>query len=85
MYDDITVVFVRSKMRSDLREIREQLREICEAEATKLYRLAWRMQDHGCDPGHIQKCKEEANKLHMTGYPERAIIPDIKWEYAFRY
>ena len=71
-------------MRADLREIRCQLEEIAEKEATYLYRLAWRMTAHGCDPAHIQKVREEAHQLHMTGYPERLINSFTTWEYAFK-
>ena len=72
-------------MNKELRAIREQLIEIAEKEATKLYRLAWRMSVHGCDPAHINKCREEANELHMTGYPERLVNGFKTWEYAFKF
>ena len=75
--------FVRSNMRSDLRSIRSQLIEIAEKEATYLYRLAWRMEAHGCKPENIRKVREEARQLHMTGYPEN-LIADSYWEYAFK-
>lgn len=71
-------------MRRDLRNIRTELIEIAEKEATYLYRLAWRMQAHGCDPRNIQKVREEANQLHMTGYPERIVSFTNNWEYAFK-
>lgn len=35
-----------------------------EKEATKLYRLAWRMKAHGCSKESIDKCREEARLLH---------------------
>ena len=70
-------------MRADLRKIRSDLLVIAEQEATKLYRLAWRMQAHGCKPENIRKCREEADRLHMTGYPER-LVTFIDWEYAFK-
>lgn len=84
MWEEMNVVFVQSKMRSDLRKIRNELREIAEKEATYLFRLAWRMQAHGCKPENIEKCREEARTLHMTGYPERLIDSFVKWEYAFK-
>lgn len=85
MFDDeIRVVFVWKKERADLRRIRNELREIAEKEATYLYRLAWRMQKHGCSAESIRKVREEANALHMTGYPERLIDGSVKWEYAFK-
>ena len=71
-------------MRRDLRQIKEQLEQIAEREATYLYRLAWRMQAHGCNPVHIAKVREEARQLHMTAYPERLIDPFVTWEYAFK-
>ena len=63
--------------------IRSDLINLCEREATKLYRLAWRMQAHGCSAEAVRKCREEANELHMTGYPERAIDPFRRWFFAF--
>ena len=72
-------------MRKDLRNIRDELTEIAEKEATKLYRLAWRMQSHGCKPENIRKCREEASSLHMTGYPERLIAWETSWKYAFKW
>lgn len=71
-------------MRNDLRAIKSQLQEIAEAEATYLYRLAWRMTAHGCNPTNIRKVREEANELHMIGYPERLLDPFKTWEYAFK-
>ncbi len=71
-------------MRKDLREMREKLYRIAEQEANYLFRLAWRMQAHGCDPKHIQTCREEAFRLHTTGYPERILDPSVTWEYAFK-
>lgn len=73
-------------MRKDLREIRCQLDEIAEKEATYLFRLAWRMTAHGCNPKNIQKVREEASALHMMGHPEWLLdyFMDNKWEYAFK-
>ena len=71
-------------MRRDLNEIRYELQEMAEKEATYLYRLAWRMTAHGCNPANIAKVREEANELHMTGYPEKLIDPFKTWEYAFK-
>lgn len=81
---DVTVVFVKTRMRRDLLDIRTQLCEIAEREATYLYRLAWRMAAHGCDQKHIEECREEARQLHMTGYPERLLDTSIEWKYAFK-
>lgn len=85
MEDYINVLFVRSAMRSDLRAIRSQLCEIAEKEATKLFRLAWRMQRHGCKAESVEACRNEARVLHMTGYPENLLRSDIVWKYAFKY
>lgn len=85
MEDYVNILFVRSTMREDLRVIRSQLCEIAEKEATKLYRLAWRMQQHGCKAENVETCRNEARTLHMTGYPERLLRSDIVWKYAFKY
>ena len=69
----------------ELREIRSQLQEIAEQEATKLFRLAWKMTAHGCNPENIEKCRIEARELHMTGYPERLLDPFRTWNYAFKF
>lgn len=74
-------------MRKDLRAIRDELAAICEAESAKLYRLAWRMAAHGCDRKHVEKCRDEARMLHMTGYPERVIgaFAEYDFTYAFKF
>ena len=84
MEDYVNIVFVHTTMRRDLLRIRDELVAISEAEATKLFRLAWRMEAHGCAPENIAKCREEARQLHMTGYPERLLQSDIVWKYAFK-
>lgn len=74
-------------MRRDLEQIHYQLKDIAEQEATKLYRLAWRMQAHGCKAENIAKCREEASELHMTAYPERLVewFYQYHWKYAFKF
>lgn len=72
-------------MNAELRKMRSDLIEIAEKEATKLYRLAWRMQAHGCDPENIKTVREEANALHMTGYPERLLSYFTTYKYAFKF
>ena len=67
------------------RNMRQDLADIAEQEATKLYRLAWNMERHGCDPVNVAKCREEANQLHLTGYPERLITYFHNWDYAFKF
>lgn len=82
--DMVTIELGRGNMRRDLNDIRNQLCEIAEKEATRLYRLAWRMIVHGCDPKNVEKCREEARELHMCSYPERLIDPFRVWTYAFK-
>lgn len=67
-----------------LRKIREELEEIAEQEATKLFRLAWRAKAHGCSNETVEAIRNEARELHMTGYPERLLDPFKTWKYAFR-
>lgn len=70
--------------RQDIQQIRDELCEIAEKEATYLYRLAWRMIRHNCAPEHVQKCREEAHWLHMCGNPGELLNPFHVWEYAFK-
>lgn len=72
-------------MNKELKSMRNQLTEMAEREATKLFRLAWRMTAHGCSKESIEKCRSEARELHMTGYPERLLDPFKTWEYAFKF
>lgn len=70
-----------------LDSIRYELIEIAEAEATKLFRMAWRAQKHGCNPETVEKIRSEARLLHMTGYPERLLDTFYRaknFEYAFK-
>lgn len=75
-------------MNKQLRDIRYQLRDMAEQEATQLFRLAWRAQSHGCKRETVEKIREEARWLHETGtaYPERLITYDFKhkFQYAFK-
>ncbi len=66
-----------------LRDVRDDLRELLEAEATRLYRLARKMEEHGVSAEEVHKCREEANEFHMCNYPERVLDPFRKWSYAF--
>lgn len=68
----------------ELRRIRQELNDMAEAEATKLYRLAWRAERHGCKPETVNAIRNEARELHMTGYPERLLDPFKHWQFAFR-
>lgn len=67
-----------------LRKIREQLEEIAEQEATKLFRLARRAKAHGCSNETVEAIRNEAWELYMTGYPERLLDSCKVWRFAFR-
>ena len=72
-------------MRKDLKDIRSQLKDIAEAEAIKLYRLAMNLQKRNGSPAAIIQIREEANELeNMRSYPERLLDSEKKWEYAFK-
>lgn len=74
-------------MTQELRQIREQLQETAKAEAIRVWRLARRMQEHGCDPERIDKAQREGWELYNVmgcGYPERLLDPFKVWEYAFK-
>ena len=61
-------------MRKDLSKIKEELKQISEKEAQKLWRLAWKAVKHGCK-AETTKIREEANWCHTTGttYPDRLV------------
>lgn len=67
-----------------LRKIREQLEEITEQEATKLFRLARRAKAHGCSNETVEAIRNEAREFYMTGYLERLLDPCKVWRFAFR-
>lgn len=73
-------------MRKDLRDIRNELVGICDAEANKLWRLARRLLAHGGSLETASAIREEADSLWMTAYPERAIqrAYDGTYRYAFK-
>ena len=54
-------------------EIRYTLIDMAEAESKKLYRLAWRAEEHGCSNRLVDEIRSEARWLHgtATAYPER--------------
>ena len=72
-------------MNEELKAIRYQLIEISEREATKLYRLARRMEEHNCKRENIHKCRLEASWLHLNGQVELLITPYQKYDYAFKF
>lgn len=69
----------------ELWAIREQLKEMAEREATKLFRLARRAKAHGCKTETVEAIRNEARWLHETGtaYPDRLV--HWKLEYDFKY
>ena len=68
----------------ELMKIRNELVDIADREATKLFRLAWRAKAHGCSNETVEQIRNEARELHMTGYPERLLDPFKTWKYAFK-
>lgn len=71
-------------MRKDIYDMVHELREICAKESTRLYRLAWRMTAHGCDPKSIEECREEARKLDLCCNYWHILNPFVTWKYAFK-
>lgn len=75
-------------MNKELRAIRGNLQDMAKAEAINVWRLARRMEAHGCDPENIRKAREEGSELYDTmgcGYPERLLDPFRTWNYAFKF
>lgn len=76
-------------MRKDLSKIREELKQISEKEAQKLWRLARRAIKHGCKAETVAKIREEANWCHTTGttYPDRSVYwkSEYDFQYAFKF
>lgn len=73
---------------NELKEIRQKLEDMAEKEAQRLFRLAWRAKAHRCSPETIEKIREEARWLHVTGtaYPDRLLRWEFEYEmkYAFK-
>ena len=71
-----------------LKKIKEQLEEMAEREAMRLWRLARKAQKHGCSENDIKKTRDEAAWLHTTGqaYPERMLEDEFTYnfKYAFK-
>ena len=87
-FEDTKVYYMQAAdamKRNDMRELNDLLSEKCEAEATKLYRLAWRMVKHGCSQQSINNCREEADRLHMNHFPWQVLNPFNVWTYAFKF
>ena len=74
-------------MNKELRKMRDELIEMAEAEATKLYRLARNLQKRDGSPETIRKIREEAGQLHMCAYPERLLSWNARYnfDFAFRF
>ena len=75
---------VRATQRPDMAEIEHLLDAKCDEEATKLFRLAWRMQDHGCSKESVQACRDEADMLHSRMRRWEVLNPFVGWKYAFK-
>ena len=56
------------KMSTEYMTTLYQLRAMVEKEATKLYRLAWRAQAHGCKPETVAAIREEARFLESHSF-----------------
>lgn len=74
----------------ELEGIRDSLKDISRREAMKLYRLAWRMVAHNCDPKEIEKVREEARFLDNCGCGQDARLLDPfygyeRFKYAFKF
>lgn len=68
-------------------EIRYTLIDMAEAESKKLYRLAWRAEEHGCSNRLVDEIRSEARWLHgtATAYPERLITWDFEYNFKFAF
>lgn len=77
------------KMSRDWWELFDKAEQIAHKEATKLYRLAWRMTEHNCSEEAIRKCREEARTLHEGVGANPAWFLDWfgahKFVYAFKF
>lgn len=73
---------------STLRDLRYQLTEIVEKEASNLLRLARKAREHGVREEVINEIMKEAYILreNARAYPERILSGDFEWKtkYAFR-
>lgn len=72
----------------NLYDIRRELGEIASKEATNLYRLARKAEQHNVSSETVAEIREEANYLFRTvcTYPERLLEWDFEYntKYAFR-
>lgn len=66
-----------------LSEIFYELQGIRDQEATKLFRLARKAMEHGCDLTLCARIRSEAWVLRGIN-PEKLLDPFIVWEFAFK-
>lgn len=64
-----------------LRNYRNELKELADKEATKLWRMARRAEKHDVSVDTIHRIREEADYCYrtLTTYPERM----IEWEFGY--
>lgn len=71
-----------------IQDMRDELKEMAEKEAVRLWRLARRAEKKGCSGTLVAEIREEANWLHTTAqaYPERMLSWDFEYKhkYSFR-
>ena len=72
-------------MNKRLVEIREELQEMAEKEAIKLWRIARKAKKHGCSTNTVQAIREEASWLHTTGADNPDRLVEWEFEYKFRF
>lgn len=70
-------------------KIRDQLTEKIRKESMRLFRLAWKAEQHGCSKTLVEEIRNEARWLDTTAqvYPEKVLCWDFeyKYEYKFKY
>lgn len=66
-------------------EIRDELKEMAEKEAMRLWRLARKAEKKGCSTALVREIREEASWLHReaTVYQERIICWKFEYEHKF--
>lgn len=71
-----------------LDDIRQELIDMAEREASFLWRMARKAKEHGCSPELVAGIREEAFWCHTTAkaYPDRLIYRkrDCDMKYAFK-
>ena len=65
MEEKVTIMMTHErKMTKVWWDLYDAAERAAQEEANKLYRLAWRMEAHGCSKDSVDKCREEARLLH---------------------